>query len=647
MNSPLPAINVAANSGGPKTYRCGSLTYTKAGLVGIFAWLLWGDFCLMLMEAVVPSVLPLKLKALGCSNVMMGLIMTTIPGTLNMTICPYASFKSDRYRSKWGRRIPFIASTMPFLCISLFMLGWSDEIRVVLQRHVPVLNGYAPVTVTLALIAFFMAMFQFFNMFVNSVFWYLFNDVVPPQFIGRFIGLLRIVSTLAAALYNYFIFKYAESHMREIFLGATVLYFVGFGLVCLMVKEGEYPLLEGESDRDNRGIAGIKTFLKESFSHKFYWLAFSATACGGMAGAIGGFNVFFFREMGLSLEQIGKLAAIGGVAVLAAMFLAAVFIDRWHPLRIRVYMTVFGVISSCASWVWIFVNLPGNYFFWLCAGSTLIGALQTALAVTAASPSQMRMFPQSRYGQFCSAQAMLVSFSIIGAGMLAGLFVDGVKHFCHDAEFAYRFNFLWSALFSSTSALLIILVYRDWYRMGGDKYFHPPAPWCAKKVEEIPIAPTVGPQTRWMNFSFRLLDAILALSVLGIPFLMWWMHCKQAMLAFKWFGILLLPLSVWVWLWWNWIRRGIQQDMGRIRNHQAPRNGLPHHGMLIVLGASFLLGSGMWLVQVILTINLGMNTEAIVFGVANVVTNFLLVGCVRLFVSIERGHLLTLDEALA
>jgi hypothetical protein len=38
-------------------YRCGTLTYTKAGLFFLFAWLLWGDFCLHLVGAAMPSVL--------------------------------------------------------------------------------------------------------------------------------------------------------------------------------------------------------------------------------------------------------------------------------------------------------------------------------------------------------------------------------------------------------------------------------------------------------------------------------------------------------------------------------------------------------------------------------------------------------------
>jgi hypothetical protein len=49
-------------SGGKKTYHCGTLTYTKIGSTAISAWLSRADFCLTLMEVVMSSVLPLKLK---------------------------------------------------------------------------------------------------------------------------------------------------------------------------------------------------------------------------------------------------------------------------------------------------------------------------------------------------------------------------------------------------------------------------------------------------------------------------------------------------------------------------------------------------------------------------------------------------------
>ena len=50
-----------------------------------------------------------------------------------------------------------------------------------------------PATLAIILMAAFMAGFFFFDIFVGSVYWYLFNDVVPPQFLGRFMGLFRLI----------------------------------------------------------------------------------------------------------------------------------------------------------------------------------------------------------------------------------------------------------------------------------------------------------------------------------------------------------------------------------------------------------------------------------------------------------------------
>ncbi len=630
-----------------KTYHCGTLTYAKIGLVGLFASLLWGDFCFTLMETVVPSILPLKLKALGCSNWMMGFILSTVPSVLSITVCPYISFKSDRYRSKWGRRIPFIACTMPFLCISLAMLGWSSEIQVFLQAYFPALNRYAPSTVAIGLIALFMAMFQFYNMFVSSLFFSLFNDVIPPQFIGRFIGLLRIVSAIAATLYNYFIFQFAESHMREIFLGAALIYFIGLGMMCFMVKEGEYPTIEGETDKGNRGLKGIKTFFKECFTHKFYWLIFSALSIISISYAIGTFEIFFRREMNLSLDQIGKMAAITGVATIIAAYFGAIFIDRWHPLRVTVYIFVFSLIAIAMNWVWIFITLPGIYYFWLCLGGNLIATFQTALSTATGFPMQVRLFPQSRFAQFCSAQGVIRSFCTMGAGVIAGLFIDAIRYFCDRGDFAYRFNFVWILFFFALGTTLILIIYVNWYKLGGDANYHPPAPWSPKGVEEMPIVPTVGVQSRWLNIALRLFDLIMLISVLGIFPLMWWMNRLHAMKAFYWFAVLLLPLSVLAWLWWKFLERSIRKDMERARNGEALRNGFPHHGLLTAMGVKFLLATGLWVAQIIITVNMKMETEAVIFGLGNIVTNFLLVGSVWLFTRIERGHLTTLDKQLA
>ncbi|HCE44031.1 MAG TPA: hypothetical protein DET40_10825 [Lentisphaeria bacterium] len=634
-------------SGGGHVYHCGTLTYTKVGLAMLFGWLLWGDFCFTLMETVVPSILPLKLKGLGAPNWLMGVILTAAPGVLNMTICPWVSFKSDRYRSKWGRRIPFIILTMPFLCAFLALLGWSDDICKLLQSWSPAMREHAPATITIGLISLFLIMFKFFDMFVNSVFWYLFNDVVPAQFLGRFMGTFRIVGIGAGALYNWFIFKYANSHMREIFTGVSILYFIGFGMMCLLVKEGDYPPVEGEADKDNKGWGGLKTFFRESFSHKFYWLKFLSTSFAAISGSIAVFSIFFSQEMGLTLDQIGKTVAISSVVVMVAIIFMATFVDRWHPLRLTAYSAVFGVIGSIVAGVWLFVTLPGEYFFWVGLGGALAGTLLSALVTTAGLPCEMRIFPQSRFGQFCSAQAMLRSTCTTISGVLAGLFIDMTKWFCHGSDFGYRFMFIWVSIFGAISAAFLVLVYVEWLRLGGDKHFHPPAPWSPNGVEEMPITSTIGPQSKWLKISFLFFDGVMLLSVLCTPVMMWWMQAKHASFAFKWYGLLVLPLSILAWWCWIVLKKSICLDIAAAREGRPLRNGIPHHGVLLLVGSQYFLLFGIWIAEVVVSISMNMETGALAFGITRVATNFLLVGAIWLICRIERGYSTQIDVNLS
>lgn len=641
-----PSVNIPDI--GKKVYHCGTLTYTKLGLAALFGWLLWGDFCYTIMEAVVPSIVPLRLKDLGCPNWVMGMILTTIPGALGMVVCPWVSFKSDRYRSKWGRRLPFIILTMPFLCISLVLLGWSDDIGIFLRQHSETLNSLDSTTVIIILIALFFAAFQFFNAFVNSVFWYLFNDVVPPQFLARFLGIFRVVGAGAGALYNFFIFKYAESHMREIFTGAAILYFIGFGIVCFMIKEGEYPPIEGEVDRENKGWGGLRTFFKESFSTKFYWLIFlfSIVQSAGTS-SIGGFMVFFQKDMGLSLDQIGKMGAISGIAALVATYFAAIFADRWHPLRVLTYSSVFSTLGYFASMIWLFISIPADFYFWLSISGGIISSFQGALTASCFLPFYMRVFPQSRFGQFCSAMSMLRTFVCIGTGMIAGLYIDLIKYMCGGSDYAYRFIFVWLAIGSVISAIAIILVYRAWYRLGGDAGYRAPAPWNANGFEEMPIPSVPHPKLRWLNISLNLFKSIMILSSLAVIPLTCWMYFKSAQVAFFWHITLVIPLSFAGWFFWTAVEKSIRKDIERSLKGEPLRNGIPHHGVLIVSSIKYMLSCCVWIIQIIVCISMKMENAATAFGILNVAVMFMLTGAVLCLAKIERGNLTTFSQPSA
>jgi len=134
------------------------------------------------------------------------------------------------------------------------------------------------------------------------------------------------------------------------------------------------------------------------------------------------------------------------------------------------------------------------------------------------------------------------------------------------------------------------------------------------------------------------------LTVLSIPVLMWWMYSKQQMLAFKWYGLAVLPLCLFGWICWMVLKRKIRRDVAAAKEGSPLRNGIPHHGMLIILTSKFLFADAVWIFQVLVTLFLNMERGAIVFGIAQGITSFLLIGAIYLMCRIERGFSVTVDE---
>jgi MFS family permease len=405
--------------------------------------------------------------------------------------------------------------------------------------------------------------------------------------------------------------------------------------------------VQGEGGKDSRGWNGVKTFLKESFCDKWYWLFFAWNTISALGAGISIFTVFFNKEMGLSLEDIGKLGAYSGIAVMAAAYLAAAFVDRWHPMRVLVYAYIFMAAAAFSSWVWIFVTLPGQYYFWLSLCGGLIAVFFITLTNAAGFPTQMRVFPKSRFGQFCSAQAMMRSLFSLVAGAAAGAFVDVIawlfRYSGNGPGFVYRFNFMWSGFFAVVTGVFSVWAYVYWHRLGAYYGYKPPAPWSPKGTEDLDIVPTIGPQLRWLNLSLRLFDAIMWLSVLGVLPMMWWMHQRGAAVALQGYATMVLPCSLAVWIAWKLLERGIRRDIARCLKNEPLHNGIPHHGVLMVISVQYLLALGIWVAQVIVTIKLNMEWECIVFGIANIVTNMLLTLAVLVIWRMERGRSTTLE----
>ena len=467
MANPPPSScpGPAGESANASKYSVGTLTYTKMGLVALFGWLLWGDFCFQMMEAVTPAIIPLKLQHLEAPNWAIALIITTLPGMLNMTVCPWVSFKSDRHRGPRGRRIPYIMSTLPFLCLFLVLLGLSGRIGHALHAFIPASWNITPNAAGVICVGFFMVGFQFFNMFVSSVFWYLFNDVVPHAFLGRFLGLFRIVAGLKGVIFNIYIYKYAESHMAEIFIGAAVIYAIGMGMMCLKVKEGEYPPPPPMVDGESGFVSQVKTYFVECYSNRYYWNLFLCTACWAIAGTLGSFNVFLQRSIGLDLAQIGMISGVVSGVNMLLTYPAGALGDRFHPLRVLLWTKAINIFVLPFSLVWLFFDFSPEVAFKISLSLSAINLPFAVLTEAMLIPMYMRVLPHDRYGQFCSANALLRSLATIIGGLAAGLFLDWMKYLYKGSDYAYRFIPLWSLVWSCVALFFLWRLYNDWKKM--------------------------------------------------------------------------------------------------------------------------------------------------------------------------------------
>jgi MFS family permease len=379
---------------------------------------------------------------------------------------------------------------MPFLVLSLLFIGFSDQLGGWL--HGMFLSGgmITRTTVVIGLLALFLAMFDLFNMFVGSLYMCLFNDVVPRQYIGRFLSWFRIVGVLTGAGYQYFVFKYALSHMTEIYTVVALLYLLGFGFMCFKVKEGEYPppLDDGEPPSLKKDI---KLFAKNCFTIPYYWNIFLNTTFSSIGGSIIGFVVFFQQSMGLDLGMIGKMTGTTQIILATSLVFAGPLVDRFNPVRTEAYLVGFTLCQFLFFSVWIFADAPPpNVYFWTFVVITTVGAVSTGMGQTASVPRLMIMFPADEFGQFCGAQALVRSAGVMLGGLLAGVYLDLVKgQFAPGDMKAYRFIYLWIGFFAIIAYVFHYRAYRYWKRLGGDDGT---APTAYFKYSDLPKAKHSG-----------------------------------------------------------------------------------------------------------------------------------------------------------
>jgi len=472
-------LRIVNSSAATKSFSADTLQYSVRGVIVLFFWLLCGDFCLTLVEFVIPYILPLELKDQDASSRLIAGLMSVVPGIINLTWVPSISTWSDRVRTRWGRRIPFMLAGAPAMALVLAAIGGNDAISEAVHRLAP--GGLPLATIRLVTLSALMVGFYLCNVLALNLYFLLFNDVVPPRWMGRFAFALRMVGTLAGSAFHYFIFPHAGEHRGVIFLGVGLLFAAAYLLMCLNVKEGAYPPHEPiEGGRGPRAL--IRTYVRQCFSHRYYVYIYLYAGFDVASEVIKPFLLLLMNlTLGLSLAEIGWINGTAMFLGLVGNVVGGLLMERIHIVRLCVWLKGLQSVVLAGFVVYLFSGLP-EWTGWgaALAFNVLFFVLHSARCLVQI-PVNMTLLPRLHYGQISSAmQATAGAMGILG-GFVAGALMDGLLGLYGGSHFAYRWVPAWALIFNGLAAWSLWQVDRLVRAMHGPdiKSFVPPDPTLA------------------------------------------------------------------------------------------------------------------------------------------------------------------------
>ena len=421
------------NARGERVWRAGTLVYDRKGLVRLFFWLYIGQFTFWMEMIAIPTLFPLLLKNMGFNAVQIGSLWSIFPlGAL--VLFPIIGTLSDRMRTRFGRRRPFTFFMAPLWFLGMVLLPFCQTYWQTLM--VLVLAGFAGAG--------------------SNVLNGLYNDIVPPELLGRFVGGMRFLGNVGGLIVQLGALRLFESHPVAVFIGLVCIGTAGELLMALMVREGEYP--PPPPKQPVLQVAG--EFLREGFANRyiiFLWLTLGVTALGGPVMGLY-FNLFFTdaqHGLGLSATQLGYVLAIGTAIGLVLMLPTGWAIDRFGPKKLWARC---GFAVGLAQVLMFFFARD----FWSLTALYIVFCAFGAVLTAALLPMMYCYIPQEKFGQLSGSNQIIGRLmQILGANACGGIIAFSGGN--------YQFTFLFGGIAYMLVPLFLWLMLREPYPFGGLK----------------------------------------------------------------------------------------------------------------------------------------------------------------------------------
>ncbi len=415
------------DANGVRVWRAGTLVYYKKDLIRMFFWLYIGQFTFWMEHIAIPTLFPLLMMRKGFNAAQIGSLWSIFPlGAL--IVFPILGTLSDRTRTRWGRRRPYDLFTTPIWFVGLVLM--------------PFITSYWQALACMVLIGFAGA--------GSNVLTGFYNDVVPPELMGRFSAGMRMLGSVGALFVQLLALRLFDMAPVAVFVGLACIGFSGEMLMLFFVKEGEYP----PPPPKKSVMKEVGGFLKEGFANRyiiFLWLTLGVTALGGPVMATY-FNLFFTDTntgLGLSSAQLGYILATGTAIGLCLILPAGWIIDRYGPKKIWGWSGLLVGLSQLLMFLFAdsMIRVAIVYAFFAAINTMMTAALL---------PMMYSFIPKDKFGQL-SGSSQIVSriLQIVGAN-LCGLLIVAVGQ-------QYRFAFIFGGIaYMMTPLFLWLMLKQPW-----------------------------------------------------------------------------------------------------------------------------------------------------------------------------------------
>jgi maltose/moltooligosaccharide transporter len=420
--------------------RAGTLHYSLWGLLATVGWLLVGELGIAVRERWAQPIGLVVLRNVGASDTGIALLLSTVPAVISLLLVPAIGLRSDRCRSPWGRRRPYLLVSAPLGAIAMLCVAAAPALAAFGHG---VLGAWSPGlrALDLGFFCLFWTVFEAAAMTTVALFNGLVNDIMPHGLLGRLYAVLRIAGLGVAIFFNMSLFALADAWLFELLLTIALVFGLSIPLMCLMVREGAYPLplpvptqAQAQALHDAPRMSARTQLLQCCAQRRHLW-AFGAFMLAAVT--FSPFNTFsqnYALGLGLAKAELGALTATGYAISIASAFAIGWLADRAGSVRVATGMMA--LYSLIALGGCLLVHDAAAFRAFYLAHVVVSGAW-----FTAAAAMPMDLFPRAEFVRYNASKDIMVALANILVGTCLGPLLDLSGH-------DYRLTLASAALFS-------------------------------------------------------------------------------------------------------------------------------------------------------------------------------------------------------